>query len=118
MARILVVDDDKTDQLFLSSILRKAGHEVFVAREGEQAYKTFLRMGIELVVTDLNMPNVDGLDLIKGLLALFPDAPIIAVSGKGPTLLAEAVNMGVRAGLHKPVDPAVLIEAVEKAVSG
>ena len=87
MARILIVEDERTDQVLLHAILVGAGHEVHVARDGEHAFKTYLRRDIQVVVTDLQMPNVDGLELIEALLSMFPDAAIIAVSGKGPSLL-------------------------------
>ena len=117
MARILIVEDEHTDQLLLRSIFEGAGHEIYMASDGEQAFKTYLRRDIRVVVTDLHMPNVDGLELIEGLLALYPGAAIIAVTGKGPELLAKALDMGIFAGFSKPVDPEELLEAVENAVS-
>ena len=117
MARILIVEDERTDQLLLHSILEGAGHEIHMARDGERAYKTYLRKDIQVVVTDLHMPNVNGLELIEALLSMFPEAAIIAVSGKGRALLTEAVDMGALAALSKPVDPEKLLRAVEKAVS-
>lgn len=118
MARILIVEDDGSDQLLLRSILEGAGHEIHVARDGERGFKTYLRKDIQVVVTDLHMPNVDGFELIDALLSMFPEAAIIAVSGKGQTLLDEAVKMGALIALNKPVDPDELLEAVENAVSG
>ena len=117
MARILIVEDERTDQLLLYSIFEGAGHEIYVAYDGDHAFKTYLRRDIQVVVTDLHMPNVDGLELIEALLAMYPEAPIIAVTGKGPKLLAQALDMGIFAGFSKPVDPKELLEAVEKALS-
>lgn len=117
MARILIVEDEHTDQLLLRSILERAGHEVHWARDGEHGFKTYLRRDIQVVVTDLQMPDVDGLELIDALLSMFPGAAIIAVSGKGPALLAEARNLGAFKAFSKPVDPEELLEAVEDAVS-
>ncbi len=92
MARVLVVEDEQTDRLILAGIVEGGGHEVFFASDGEQAFKTYMRKSIDVVVTDLLMPNVDGLQFIVELKMLFPDQPVIAVSGKGPELLAEAVD--------------------------
>ena len=117
MARVLIVEDEPTDQLLLHSILKEAGHEIYMARDGEHAFRTYLRKDIQVVVTDLHMPKVDGMELIEALLGLYPEAAIIAVSGKGPTLLAQALNLGAVAALHKPVVPEKLLEAVENAVS-
>ena len=118
MARILIVEDERTDQLLLCSIFERTEHEVYLAKDGEQAFRTYLSRDIEVVVTDLHMPNVDGLELIEALLAMYPEAPIIAVSGKGPTLLAQAANLGAVAVFSKPVAPDELLRAVEKALSG
>ena len=117
MARILIVEDEAIDQRLLRAIFEGSGHEISMARGGEQAFKTYLRQDIDVVVTDLHMPGADGLELIEGLIGLYPEAAIIAVSGKEPELLARAKAMGVFAAFSKPVDPEELLEAVENAVS-
>ena len=116
MARVLVVEDDQTDRMILAAIVEGMGHEVYFAPDGEQAFKTYVRMSIDVVVTDLLMPHVDGLEFIVALRTLFPDAQVIAVSGKGPKLLAAARRKGARAALSKPVDPDRLSKAITKAV--
>ena len=90
MARTLIVEDDAADNLLLYAIFEGSGHERYFARDGEQAFKAYLRNDIQVVMTDLHMPNVDGLELVESLLALYPEAAIIAVSGKGTELLAQA----------------------------
>lgn len=117
MARVLIVDDDEMDRLFNRRVLEKAGHELFFAKNGEEAYRLYLRMGIQVVVTDLAMPHVDGIELIKELKALFPDAAVIAVSGKGEERLAMAKFMGAQAILPKPVDADALLKAVATAAA-
>ena len=116
MARVLVVEDEQTDRVILAGILEGMGHEVYFAADGEQAYKTFVRMNIDVVVTDLLMPNVDGLEFIVELRTLFPDAPVIAVSGRGPELLAAAGVKGANVLLSKPIDPHELSEAIAKLI--
>jgi two-component system chemotaxis response regulator CheY len=115
VARVLVVEDEQTDRMILASMLEGMGHEVYYASDGEQAFKTYIRVNIEVVVTDLLMPNVDGLEFIVSLRTLFPDAPVIAVSGKGPELLAEAAKKGASVTLSKPVDHDELLAAIAKA---
>ncbi len=115
MARVLIVEDEQTDRLILAGIVQGMGHEVYFASDGEQAFKTYMRMSIDVVVTDLLMPHVDGLEFIEELKTLFPEAPVIAVSGKGPEMLAEAEKKGACAVLSKPVDPDELLEAITKA---
>jgi len=114
MARILIVVDEATDQRILRRILEEAGHIVFAAWDGEQAYKAYLKNDIDIVVTDLLMPKVDGIEFIEALLSLFPDASIIAVSGAGEGKLVMAQLEGASATLGKPIDPSALLEAVSK----
>lgn len=115
MARVLIVDDESTDLIFLKSIVEASGHEVFVATDGEQAFKICLRKGIEILVTDLHMPGVDGLELIESVRALCPETRIIAVSGKGQNVLDAAKLLGASVALNKPVDPDELIKAIAPA---
>ena len=112
MARVLVVDDEQADQVILERFLEQAGHEVYFASDGEQAFKNYLKNDIEIIITDLNMPNVDGLEFIEAVLALFPEAVIIAVSGKDSDELEAAKSAGARVALSKPIDPWELLEAI------
>ncbi len=114
MARVLVVEDEQTDRVILAGIVEGMGHEVYFASDGEQAFKSYMKNSIEIVITDLKMPHVDGLEFIVELKTLFPDVPVIAVSGKGPELLAEAENKGACVALSKPVDPDQLLEAIAR----
>ncbi len=116
MARVLIVDDESTDLIFLRNIVEASGHEVYVASDGEQAFKTYLRKSIEIVITDLHMPQVDGLEFIEALRTIYPEARIIAVSGKGQILLDEAKRMGAFMAFSKPVDPDELVKALAAAM--
>ncbi len=115
MARVLIVEDEPTDRVILANLLERMGHEVYLASDGEEALKTYLKNSIEIIITDLNMPHVDGLEFIGAVRALFPRAVIIAVSGKGPELLAEAERKGAFAALSKPIDPQELRKAIAEA---
>jgi len=117
MARVLLVEDEPTDRVILAELLERMGHEVYFASDGEEAFKTYLKNSIEIIITDLNMPHVDGLEFIGSVRALFPGASIIAVSGKGPELLAEAESKGAFAALSKPVNPQELRDAIAEATA-
>ena len=114
MARVLIVEDEQTDRVILGSIVEGMGHVVYFASDGEQAFKTYMKSSIDVVVTDLVMPYVSGIEFIVELKTLFPDAPIIAVSAQGPELLAEAENKGASVTLSKPVDSRELLDAIAK----
>ncbi len=118
MARVLVVEDEPTDRVILAKLLERMGHEVYFASDGEEAFKTYLKNSIEIIITDINMPHVDGLEFIGVLGELFPDTPVIAVSGSGDGLLAAAGRMGTFAVLTKPVDPEELLETIADASPG
>ena len=114
VARILIVEDEQADQIILGNIVGGAGHEVFFASGSEQAVEMSVGKGIDVVVTDLHMPKIDGLELIRVLRAAFPNRAVIAVSGKGRRLLAAAEKLGVFAALSKPVDPDELLMAIAR----
>ena len=115
MASVLIVEDEEADRVILGNIAHGMGHDVHFASDGEEALKVYAGRSIDVVVTDLQMPHVDGLELIVTLQSLFPDAKIIAVSGKGPALLATAVRKGALVALSKPVDPHELLRAIAQA---
>ena len=80
MARVLVVEDEPTDRVILATLLERMGHEVYVASDGKEALKAYLKKSIEIIITDLNMPHVDGLQLIgvirlKAIAEAAPDRP-------------------------------------------
>ena len=116
MARLLVVDDEEADRIIIGTVLDRAGHEVEFASNGEEALQTYLQSSFDIVVTDIHMPDGDGLEFIKALIAMVPETVIIAVSGKGPELLAEAESHGVLAAFSKPIDPQKLVDAIAQAV--
>ena len=117
MARILIVDDEESDRLLERAILERAGHETYFAVNGEEALKEYLGKGIEVVVTDLQMPEVHGFELISVLRDFSPQPSIIAVSGTGPDQLLMANALGAKFTLSKPLDPAKLVEAVDQVLA-
>jgi CheY-like chemotaxis protein len=115
MANILIVDDEEMDRLLESRIIEQAGHTPFFAGDGEAAMQMYLENDIALVITDLRMPKVDGLSLIRRILAHDPEAAIIAVSGLAQHLDAAEAS-GAAAGLVKPVRPEDLIKTVREVL--
>lgn len=113
MARILVVDDEEADRTFQQVVLEGAGHEIFLAEDGGEAIRAFAGRGIEVVLTDLQMPKVHGLELIMILRDFSPRPAIIAISGTGAPQLEMAAALGAERTLSKPVDPDELVAAVD-----
>lgn len=114
MATILIVDDEPTDLAIVRDIIEKLGHEGHLASDGEEAFRVFLRKDIDLVITDLEMPRVGGVEFIESLLSLYPDTKIVAVSGGGPDRLHEAKRAGAAVLVSKPFGPEELGKALEQ----
>jgi len=106
-AKVLVVDDDAAVRLALRTILETDGHAVEEAGTGTEALHACSRGGLALVVTDVHMPDIDGLGLLRTLRQEDPTLPVIVVTGVevGPTgtLSAMATRLGARHVLLKPV---------------
>ncbi len=117
MARILIVDDEEGDRLIAQAILARAGHETFFAHDGEDALRQYALKGIDLVLTDLQMPEVHGFELIS-VLRDFTDPPaLVAVSGTGQFQLQMAEALGAKYTLTKPLTPELLLDAVDRALA-
>jgi len=110
-AVILVVDDDKVARHTLRHMLEHAGFTVILAAGGRQALRTFQERPIAAVVTDIMMPSMDGLRLIRELLMLQPSTGIVAISG-AEMRLEVARQVGAKAVLRKPIELANLVQAV------
>jgi DNA-binding response OmpR family regulator len=111
MARILVIEDDADMRLWMEHTLISAGHRVILAADGEEGMKSFRARSADLVITDLFMPNQEGLETIRQLQEEFPELAIIAISGEASpmseelgvrTMLTAARQMGAAAILQKP----------------
>ena len=116
MAKILIVDDDEGERLLLQACLER-DHELVFAREGEAATEIVNREPIDLLITDLAMPQINGLRLIKALREDGETMPIIAVSGSAPEQLDLAVEYGANAVLYKPIELAELRGVVKALLS-
>ena len=123
MARILLVEDDEAVREILRKALVFAGHAVDEASNGDVALAAYRRKAADLVITDLVMPDKDGLETIMALRRLDPAVKIIAMSGGGRTLgsgqlyLETARSIGAREILAKPFTGAALLQAVNQVLS-
>ncbi|MDY6850469.1 MAG: response regulator [Thermodesulfobacteriota bacterium] len=106
MARILVIDDEESIRILLRKILEQAGHEVIEAVDGEKGTDIFYQTPTDLIVTDILMPEKEGLRTIMDIRRDFPEVKIIAISGGGTvepeTYLNLAEKLGADRTLTKP----------------
>ena len=119
MASILAVDDSPSMRKLVSSTLIEAGHSVLEAEDGVQALGVARRSPVGLVITDVNMPNMDGLTLIGELRALptYKFTPILVLTTEvDPAKKAQAKQAGATGWLVKPFDPGTLLATVRKVV--
>ncbi len=123
MARVLLVEDNPVLQTSLSLILGVQGHEVVEATDGKQALEHLRRQAVDVVLTDVLMPEVDGLEMLRTMRREFPQVPVIAMSGGSPRLSGDNVLhmaglLGARAILSKPFTTEELRDALAQALAG
>ena len=111
---ILLVEDEPISRCAFAQLLRSAGHDVIEARDGTEALALLSHWHVDLVITDLAIPNLNGLNLASFIRARWPKVPVVLISGY---LSQEAGNIildGVADFLQKPVRPSALVAAVQR----
>ncbi len=121
MAEILVIDDDAGMCGFLATCLSRAGHAVATVRSGADALDHLDQRSFDLVVTDIFMPGMDGLELLRAVLRHHPRMPALAISGGGRSVemdyLRAARAFGAAEVLAKPFTPDALVNSVARLLS-
>jgi CheY-like chemotaxis protein len=120
MASVLIIDDDDMVRTMLLRTITRGGHEAFGARDGVEGVARFHEHPADLVITDIFMPNQEGLATIMELRRVMPDLKIIAISGGGARasldVLPVAEALGAQKTLRKPFTPAEVMEAVNEVL--
>jgi two-component system NtrC family response regulator len=117
METVLIVDDEKNYLLVLSALLEEEGYEVLAASSGPEALEILKSSDLDLVVTDMKMPGMDGIELLEQIKARDPDLPVIVMTAYGTVDKAvEAMQKGAYSYLLKPFDNERLILFVKKAI--
>lgn len=122
MAKILVIDDDDSMRSVLRMGLETAGHLVLEAANGTEGLRQIEAGGVEVVVTDLLMPEMDGIEVIFNVRKKYPSLKVIAISGGGQLppegYLKIAQRGGARRILMKPFKLEELLQAVKDELKG
>ena len=117
MASILVIDDEADVRTPIAHILKSTGWEVFEARDGNQGMAQLRRHTISVVITDILMPEMDGIEVVIEMRKFHQDKKILAIS-KSHDLLRLASLLGAHAIMSKPLDPIELVKVVNRLISG
>ncbi len=116
MAHVLIVDDEVNIRRVLAAMLKREGYEVTTAADGEQALGVLHRTPVHVVVTDLVMPRLGGMDLLRRVSADFPDVPVIVITAHGSVDSAvAALKAGAFDYITKPFEQEDLKNVIAKA---
>jgi two-component system response regulator AtoC len=116
MAKVLVLDDEANLRKVLAAMLRREGYDVTVAMDGEQGLAEFHKNGADIIVTDLVMPKVGGMEVLSAVKAANPDVPVIIITAHGTVDSAvEAIKAGAFDYITKPFDQTELSAVIAKA---
>jgi len=115
--KILVVDDESAITELVQLILTEEGYDVHTAKDGREGIRLFNQIDPDIVLTDIVMPDMEGIEFIQTIAKMKQDLPIIAMSGNvmGKGFLNAAHLLGAMRVLHKPFTSAELIDAVGSA---
>lgn len=119
MQSILAVDDSASMRQMVAFTLKAAGYNVIEAADGQEAYEKARGQQVDLVLTDQNMPKMDGITLVKSLrgLPMFSSTPILILTTESSDeMKAKGRAAGATGWLVKPFDPAKLIEVIRKVI--
>ncbi|MDH3357809.1 MAG: response regulator [Desulfobacteraceae bacterium] len=118
MPNILIIDDDNQFRTMLRKMVERNGYEVIEASDGKEGIKLYRKNPTDLIITDLIMPEKDGIETIQELRKDFPDVKIIAISGGGRLgphdYLHLAKMLGAQRTLTKPIELDELLKAIEE----
>ncbi|MBI9111304.1 response regulator [Maridesulfovibrio ferrireducens] len=121
MPRILVVDDDPISRQILRAMLEKEGHVVSEAEDGVKALNNYDKSSIDLVITDIFMPEKEGVQTVRELIKENPDVKIIAVSGGSSSANYDSLDwikmFGVKYTFTKPFDSKAIISAIDELLT-
>ena len=118
MADILVIDDDEGFRYMVCKLLSRAGYSVLDCQDGKKGIDLLRKNSVPLVITDLIMPDQEGIETIMQLRRDFPQVKIIAMSGGGrgssEIYLDSAMRLGASRCFSKPFDAEAFLEAVKE----
>ena len=117
MNKVLVVDDELNMRLVLGAMLKKEGYDVASAADGREALEILKSGRIAVVITDLKMPRIDGMELLRRITEHYPEVPVVMITAHGTVATAvEALKKGALDYVTKPFELDELKNVIAKAV--
>ena len=120
MASILIIDDEDPVREMLRRLLERVGHRVYEAADGKTALRMYAGNPTDLVITDIYMPEMDGIEFLIRVLEAFPEARVIALSGGSflgkEEVLRDAAQLGAVGILEKPFSVEECLDVVGRAL--
>jgi len=118
MAKVLIVDDEEVVRLSHLRSLQSANCNAKVAEDGLKAIQVMEEQAFDVILLDLRMPNLDGMEVLKTIKKRWPDCEVVVITGY-PTIESakEAVRLGAQNYIAKPVGPAEVIKAANDAMN-
>ena len=114
---ILIVEDDPTVGESLRLLLKKKGHQTLLAANGKEGLQLFRHEVVDLVITDVVMPKMDGIELLEAVKGLRPETEVIVISAQGTIEKAvQAMKLGAFDFIEKPINPRVISLLVDRAL--
>ena len=110
MAEVFLMEDSEPLRRVLVEELREAGHNVTAFPDGSESWDTHLLGNADILVTDLKMPKVNGIEVIENVREAYPDLPIILITGTSPSALG---SLRVDSIMHKPLTSFDLVEQIK-----
>jgi two-component system response regulator AtoC len=118
-ARVLVVDDDRAVGMVLTALITQAGHQARYVGSGPEALAALASGGVDVIVSDVRMPGMDGMELLAEVQRKHRDVPVILLTAHGTVSLAvEAMKAGATDFLTKPFDRDEVLFTIGKALTG
>jgi DNA-binding NtrC family response regulator len=116
--RVLVIDDEAIVRVSCQRVLEPAGYEVVLTSRGDEAIELLEKEQFDLVLTDLKMPDMDGLEVLKVIKERWPDIQVVIITGYGTISTAvQAIKKGAYEYIEKPFTPEDILDVVTKALS-
>jgi DNA-binding response OmpR family regulator len=118
MAKILLIDDDEMTLIFMRKMLEDSGFPVVATADGPHGIELFKEHHPQLVLLDIGLPGMSGLQVLRELRSLDPEAQVVIISGyKSDVTVRQALDSGAQEFIEKPVDARILLEKVRRFLS-